>query len=103
LPLCGREHAEAAHYHQIFDYARFDPIWTASHELVLKSHHLVADGRLGLALPASHEPLTTPPVRVRPTTKAGAAPRLYTIRGDAVTGPGSAGHPEMVPEETAQI
>src|SRR5918999_610569 len=38
-----------------------------------------------------------------PTTKAGAAPRLYTIRGDAVTGPGSADRPERIPEETAQI
>ena len=42
---------------------------------------------------------------VRPTTKAGAAPHLYTlIEGDAVTGLRSAGLPgKNLPEEAAQM
>jgi hypothetical protein len=104
LQLCGCEHAEAAHYHQVFDYARSDPIGAASHELVLKGHHFVADGRLGLSLSAFHERVTAPPLpNGAAKTTAGATPHLYTHRGDAVTGPGSAGRTEKVPEETAQM
>jgi hypothetical protein len=37
------------------------------------------------------------------TTKAGAAPHLYTHRGDAVTGLQSAGHPGVLTEEAAEM
>ena len=87
--LYGREHAEAAHYYQIFDCARSDPIGTASHKLVLRGHHFVADARLGLALSAFYERVAAPPhPDGAATTAAGATPHLYTHRGDAVTGPG---------------
>src|SRR5215213_4790196 len=51
LLLGGREHVEAANDHQIVDYPGSYPLGTASHEPVLEGHHLVADGRLGFALP----------------------------------------------------
>jgi hypothetical protein len=37
------------------------------------------------------------------TTKAGAAPHLYTHRGDAVTGLLSADRPEGIPEVAAEM
>jgi hypothetical protein len=71
---------------------------------VLIGHHLVADGRLGLALSAFHERVTAPPLpNGAATTTAGATPHLLTHRGDAVTGPGSAGRTEKVPEEAAEM
>jgi hypothetical protein len=71
---------------------------------VLEGHHLVAYGRLGLALSAFHERVAAPPhcSEGTATTKAGAAPHLLFYRGDAVTGTGSAGRTGKVPEETAE-
>ena len=41
---------------------------------------------------------------ISPThVRTGAAPHLLTHRGDAVTGPGSAGRTEKVPQETAEM
>ena len=65
---------------------------------------LFADGRRGLALSAFHERVTAPPLpNGVATTTAGATQHLYTYRGYAVTGPGSAGRTEKVPEETAEM
>src|SRR5215217_1900563 len=91
LLLGGREHVEATNDHQILDHPGSYPIRTASHERVLEGHHLVADGRLGFALPARrccgvHLFLRTSSGGA-PTTRAGGAPHLLTHRGDAVTGP----------------
>src|SRR5215211_5812726 len=104
LPLCGSEDPEAAHYHQVFDYARAYPVGAAPHELVLESHHLVADGGLGLALPTRHS-IPAPPRWSGCGNDEGrcrTAP-LCPYRGDAVTGPGSAGRPRAFTEEAAEM
>src|SRR5215216_6366070 len=62
--LLGRcEHAEAANYRQVFDYPRSYPVGAASHELVLKGHHLIADGGLAPALPATTDGRAPAPPR----------------------------------------
>src|SRR5215217_3354302 len=107
LLLGRREHSEATNDHQILDHPGSYPFGTASDELVLEGHHLVADGRLGLALPTRRccgvHLFCAPPPGGAPTTKAGGAPHLLTHRGDAVTGPVSAGHPGEITEEAAEM
>src|SRR5829696_266875 len=84
LLLGGREHVEATNDHQILDHPGSYPIRTASHERVLEGHHLVADGRLGFALPTRRwgvHLFRAPPLGVRQRRRPVPHPTSKPIEG----------------------
>src|SRR5215203_5339872 len=99
---CWREHAEAAHHHQVLYYSRAYPVGSSPHELVLEGHHVVADGGLDLALSAFHERVTAPPLGVRQRRRPVPHRTSTPLEGTQSLALNPLASPGVVPEGAAE-